>query len=81
MDTLHAVPRGKDDTETAVGRVLGYANENGDISLLDFLSNLVHFVSGREHFGVLQPTPSQIGNISSRSYAARCAPSPWILPC
>ena len=39
-----------------MAKVLAYANEGGDISLLDFLSNLVHFVTGRACFGALQTT-------------------------
>ena len=33
-----------------------FANESGEISLLDLLSNLVHFVDGRDMFGSLQPS-------------------------
>lgn len=59
FETLHADSAGAvDAASNALTQLSSHANEANEISLLDLLSNLVHFVDGRDLFGALQPSAS-----------------------
>ena len=59
FEALHADSEGAVAPDgNAMTQLASHANDANEINLLDLLSNLVHFVDGRDLFGALQPSAS-----------------------